>query len=312
MPNLGDFSAALLVGVTIAIVAASREMKMGRSKLNIDEYGAIAFHRQVGNDSDNAYSLKILLDQLMQVDNDGNTLTDCEEPTNSSKPGMGWVKHQRKAAMKEKMKSFKGFGSQKVRFENKKLRQKMAHGSMKADKQTFRRLLGDGMGEMAIVVSLPEEDGYIDIDGEKQRLKKGDMKFNIEMSEWNWCDNAAFLDVYVKVSGKHAPRKRFGRSNTRPASYYMGDNATVSFSGKYQNETGTWVDMPGGFPKIDSFDASRIIVRFPLFEDKIVYDPTVSEGDDDDDDTSDGRRFGVSAILVLLTTITVTVYVVLT
>ena len=106
---------------------------------------------------------------------------------------------------------------------------------MKAEKQKFSASLGDGIGKMTIDLALPEEDGDIDIAGEKQRLKKGDMKFNIEMSEWNWCDNAAFLDVYMKVQGKNKPKKRFDRSSTLPASYDMGDNKTVSFSGKVRS-----------------------------------------------------------------------------
>ena len=61
--------------------------------------------------------------------------------------------------------------------------------------------------------------------------------------------------------------------------------------------------MPDGFPKVDSVDTSRIIVRFPRFDDEtLVYDPTVSGVEDGVDDVSAGSRLSVSAIFIVLTT----------
>jgi len=59
--------------------------------------------------------------------------------------------------------------------------------------------------------------------------------------------------------------------------------------------------MPDGFPKVDSVDISRIIVRFPRFDDILVYDPTVSGVEDGEDDVSAGSHLSVSAILIILT-----------
>ena len=221
----------------VALAAGAREMSMGKSKVKIGDSGEMEFKRTMANGSVDAHPVKIKMDELVQVDANGNALTDCQEPTDTTKPGMSWMNNPaKKAAMKGEMKAFRDFNNQQFAFESKLTDQAMKHGgSMKAEKQKFSASLGDGIGKMTIDLALPEEDGDIDIAGEKQRLKKGDMKFNIEMSEWNWCDNAAFLDVYMKVQGKNKPKKRFDRSSTLPASYDMGDNKTVSFSGKVRS-----------------------------------------------------------------------------
>ena len=220
-----------------ALVTAKREMKMGNSLVEIGNTGEMEFRRRaggMGNASEDEHPVKIKMDELVQVDKDGNALTDCTEATNATKPGMSWINNAaRKAAMKGNMKKFRGFANLGFYFDAKRSRASMPRGgAMKAEMQKFTAPLPDGIGKMAIELALPEADGDLDIGGEKQKLKKGDMKFNIEMSEWTWCDNAAFLDVYMKLASKKKPTKRHARSKSLPASFDLGDNKTVSFSGK--------------------------------------------------------------------------------
>ena len=219
-----------------ALVVAKSEMKMGKSLVKISDSGEMEFRRGgVGNASEDAHPIKIKMDEIMQVDNNGTELTDCAEASNSSKPGMGWINNVlKKTAMKIKMRRFRDFAKQNFNFEAKRSKVAMRHAmkSVKAAVQKFQTSLPDGIGKITIDLALPEEDGDIDIDGEKQKLKIGDMKFNIEMSEWTWCDNAAFLDVYMKLASKKKPTKRQARSKSLPVSYDLGGNKTVSFSGK--------------------------------------------------------------------------------
>ncbi|MEG7522670.1 MAG: hypothetical protein M3H12_06165, partial [Chromatiales bacterium] len=123
----------------------------------------------------------------------------------------------------------------------------------------FHANLGAQVGKLAIDLALPEADGEIDIDGEKQKLKKGDMKFNIALEDWEWCGvegedgAAAFLDVYVQVNSTQRPKMRRARSASAPASFDLGDNATMSFSGKVGShalviQPATQVHLPSFMP----------------------------------------------------------------
>ena len=58
--------------------------------------------------------------------------------------------------------------------------------SMKTSMTTFAGDLGAAVGKMFIDLALAEDDGEVSIAGEKQALKKGDMEFNKELSQWNW------------------------------------------------------------------------------------------------------------------------------
>ena len=136
-------------------------------------------------------------------------------------------------------KRFSDFNNTEFTIGQKKQNVKLSHSrSLKALVKRFHANLGAEVGNLAIDMALPENDGEIDIDGEKQKLKKGDLKFNIELTEWNWCGDegedgaAAFLDVYIEVNSTHRPKMRRGRSASAPASFDLGDNTTMSFSGK--------------------------------------------------------------------------------
>ena len=136
-------------------------------------------------------------------------------------------------------KRFSNFNHTQFNIGQKKRNVRLSHSrSLKALVKRFHANLGAEVGNLAIDMALPENDGEIDIDGEKQKLKKGDLKFNIELTEWNWCGDegedgaAAFLDVYIEVNSTQRPKMRRGRSASAPASFNLGDNTTMSFSGK--------------------------------------------------------------------------------
>ena len=216
----------------LALVAANHEMKMGETTVHIGDSGEMEFVRQM-NGSVEPHPVKISMNEIVQVDIDGNALTECTEPTDPTQSATDWTKDAAKTTMMTNMQKFHDFESQQFAFDAEEHSTSMPHGGdMKASMQKFTASLPDGIGNMAIDMALPEEDGEIDVGGEKQRLRKGDMKFNIEMSGWLWCDNAAFLDVYIKVEGKHAAEQKHARNSTAPAAYDLGDNVTMSFSGK--------------------------------------------------------------------------------
>ena len=134
---------------------------------------------------------------------------------------------------------FSNFNQTKFTVEKKKDQVKLKHSrTLKAVVKRFHASLGEGVGKMAIDMALPENDGEIEIDGEKQKLRRGDLKFNIELSEWSWCGEkgddgaAAFLDVYVEINSTRRPTMRRQRTASAPASFDLGDNTTMSFSGK--------------------------------------------------------------------------------
>ena len=248
MLNLqGCLSVVLLVAV-VTLVTADEDMKMGDSDVKIAAASGRMEFRHTRQDVAHR-PVHISMERVVQIDKDGNEVMECtaSEPAKISdetrrkraamaaKEGGG----KRPVAGKSKGKRFSNFGRTNFTVGPKKERVTMKNaGTLRASTVRFHADLGSDVGKMAIDVALPEEEGEVDIGGEKQKLKRGDMKFNIEMTDWSWCKEegeqgaAAFLDVYVSVEGKQVPTLTNRRSASAPASFDLGDNTTIGFSGK--------------------------------------------------------------------------------
>ena len=83
-------------------------------------------------------------------------------------------------------------------------------------------------------------------------------------------------------------------------------NSCLTWVLQFLKDAGAWAEMTEGFPKVDPNDATRFIVRFPRFNETLVYDPTVAGDDDgaaDDVAGSSGvSGLSVSAILITMAT----------
>ena len=190
---------------------------------------------------------------------DGNSTFD---------PSKGGIAHRARTWAGEngmgKGKRFSDFDKQEFEVGKKQEGVKLRHSTLKAATRRFSANLGAHVGQLAIDLAMPEADGEIDIDGEKQKLKKGDMKFNIALDSWQWCGEedaegaAAFLDVYVEVNSTLQPTLKRARSASSPATFDLGDNATMSFSGK----VGSHIFTSTAYSCRKKYPASIIEFRF--------------------------------------------------
>jgi len=270
MTNLRSLSCFVLLAVVAALVSADESMKMGRSEVKIAaRSGTMEFRSQRKKQDGSLIDkepVNIRMAQMVQLDKDFKEVTSCtttsrrrramKSPGKGDKPGDmpgsdGNSTHDpTNGGMSDRARSWKGadgtgkgkrfsnFDNKDFQLEKKKDNMKLSHSSVKAVTTRFEADLGEHVGKLAIDLALPEAEGEIDINGEKQKLKKGDMKFNIALNDWEWCgvegENgaAAFLDVYVEVNSTQRPKMKRARSASVPASFDLGDNTTMSFSGK--------------------------------------------------------------------------------
>ena len=273
MASLRGLSCFVLLAVVAALVGADDSLKMGRSEVKIAALsGTMEFHRQRLHKNGTVTAMKpvnIRMAQMVQLDKDLNEVTNCTVSSRRRRslpgqPGQGDVSghggmpggdgnstfdpskggnaHRPRTWAGEngmgKGKRFSDFDKQEFHMEKKQEGVKLGHSTLKAATKRFRANLGAQVGQLAIDLAMPEADGEIDIDGEKQKLKKGDMKFNIALDSWAWCGEedaegaAAFLDVYVEVNSTRQPSLKRARTASSPATFDLGDNATMSFSGK--------------------------------------------------------------------------------
>ena len=218
----------ILFVLLIAMTAADMAMKMDTSQVKIaSEAGSMEFRRQLGNTSELSDPVKIKMAEVVQIGADGLEVTDCAKNGNPL------------FSMFNPMKRFANFAGKTFNIDAMRENAAMPNaGSLKASMTKFSADLGADVGKLAIDLALAEEAGEVVVGGETQALEKGDMKFNIELSEWKWCGEedatgaAKFLDVYMEVKGKLTPQMKHARSAAVPASFDIGDNMTVSFSGK--------------------------------------------------------------------------------
>jgi hypothetical protein len=115
-----------------------------------------------------------------------------------------------------------------------------------------------------------------------------DVKFNIQIPSWNFCDTTSnpcgdgtvssqYIDVAVEVLGSiDIPEQ-----DDVDGSFVLGENIPLKLKLTNQilvdGEVGV---MPDGFPRVEnSDDGSVFIFRFPRFENSIVYDPVINSGE---------------------------------
>jgi len=110
-------------------------------------------------------------------------------------------------------------------------------------------------------------------------LKKGDVKFNIEIENWVWCTTltgcngvGAFIDVVVQVKGT-------GTTADWSTDGTVGDlgGSTLTLSSTVTVD-GATVAMPAGYPLIggNGNNKNTLTIRFPKFTTSAVYDPVLS------------------------------------
>ncbi len=163
----------------------------------------------------------------------------------------------------------------------------VAVGDTTASVVTFQSIIPTGFFTMTTMII--NADGSISnsVPGgstETLTLKKGDCKFNVMLSAWQWCTAqapcsggtgvGAFIDVTVTVKGKNADAS------------WSSDNMVGTLGGSIITLSNTVVldgvvaAMPSGYPMIggngNGNNKNSITFRFPKFTFAATYDPVLS------------------------------------
>lgn len=130
------------------------------------------------------------------------------------------------------------------------------------------------------------KSGALGPPGETWAVQAGDLKWNIELSNWTWCvckqgqqtEEGAFIDLDISVKGFADVEAKGGNK-----SLSLGGGVTLELSNQVYAD-GTWASMPEGYPKISLKGSSTTFTfRFPKFTTSSLYDPVrtgLSAGED--------------------------------
>lgn len=198
--------------------------------------------------------ITVTMDALREVDANGNAVGTS-----------GSVKH-----------SLNTFASQSFTINDKEAARV---GTVRATKIAFSSPVSTA-GSIKVDTFVIEERGKVGPPGETWGVDVGDLKWNIELSNWNWCgcskgsstEIGAFIDVDISVKG-------LGNMAFRPGSNKsidMGSGLSMELSDQVMVD-GNWTSMPDGYPKVVMQGSSTVFTfRFPKFKSVATYDPLIA------------------------------------
>ena len=129
-------------------------------------------------------------------------------------------------------------------------------------------------------------DGEVVNDDEVYSVRAGDIKFNLELENWGFCDGedgvecasespGMYVDIAVKIKGRDKP-------NGSGLMFDLGGNVPLTLSNKVTID-GSNVELPEGFPQFESGeegdDGGVFMFRIPRFTQSAVYDPVIEYAD---------------------------------
>jgi len=126
------------------------------------------------------------------------------------------------------------------------------------------------IGKMRIITILLHNQGEIGTETETWTVSPGDVKWNIELSDWTFCNpcsdgTAEYIDVGIEIKGTKSESK--GNQTID-----LGD-ATLELSNRIVVD-GTEEFMANSFPRVETKGSKQLyIFRFPKFNTMATYDP---------------------------------------
>lgn len=159
----------------------------------------------------------------------------------------------------------------------------------------------DTNSKLLVQANLVSKEGLAGDDGGNWTVSPGDFKFNIELSDWEWCDPCsndqygAFVDLDIEIkelnsdsSGNHQPVLKRDRNQTFDLGGDGSSAATLELSHKFMVKKGTSSGgagsanmvsfMPEGYPKVTkSGEKTLFTFRFSKFDKDSTakYDPII-------------------------------------
>ena len=151
-----------------------------------------------------------------------------------------------------------------------------------AKKISFQTPIGD-IGRLKVDTFILTAGGIVGAPGDDWGARANDLKWNVELSDWSWCGEAAsctsgqtvqvgeYVDVDIAIKGKNQPVQSPGDDKK----FALGAGVDLNLSDQVLVD-GAWVTMPTGYPMVAVKGANTIFTfRFPKFSTNAVYDPLV-------------------------------------
>ena len=126
--------------------------------------------------------------------------------------------------------------------------------------------------------------GTIRCGNETWDVAEDDVKFNVILSEWRFCDTenstcdtekeVAYIDLALEIKGRLGSPQAIESNRLLLA---LGGNVPLLLSGQVDVD-GMIVSMPAGFPRFETATngtSDLLVFRFPRFNHRVKYDPIV-------------------------------------
>lgn len=124
------------------------------------------------------------------------------------------------------------------------------------------------IGKLKIVTVLFNEEGSVKTETETWNVNPGDLKWNIELTDWTFCDQGTteFIDVGVEIKGSKNEAKGNQTTDLGDAVLQLSNRIIVDGKEEY---------MTSGYPKVVQSGSQKqlYIFRFPKFSTTATYDP---------------------------------------
>ena len=151
---------------------------------------------------------------------------------------------------------------------------------VEARKVSFSSKQGEnGIGMVKMDVFQFLSDGEVVNEDEVYSVREGDVKFNVEVKNWQFCDgedgvecasegNGMYVDVSVKVKGRE-------KAQGSGLMFDLGGNVPLSLSNQVMVD-GVTTELPEGYPQyVEDDDGGVFIFRIPRFTESALYDPII-------------------------------------
>lgn len=227
-------------GVSVRIVGKSGKFTVHNAKLGENDTSKVI----------------VEMDALREVDSKGNAVGEAQA-----------TKH-----------SIQSFASKDFGFSEVEAAKLGSSSNVNASKISFTAPVSS-IGAFKVDTFIITSAGVVGPKGESWQAKVGDVKFNIELSRWEFCgcqkdqtnEVGEYLDIDIKIKGKNQfPLAAAGGKG----SYMLGGGVNLQMTSKVMID-GVQKEMPAGYPKVKG---QVFTLRIPKFTTSALYDPLLSTG----------------------------------
>jgi len=153
-------------------------------------------------------------------------------------------------------------------------------GNVPAVKVAFQSTVSN-VGKIGIDTYVLAESGTVGPQNETWAVRMGDLKWNIRIWDWTFCDGSGagacrsgdigqYIELDVSVKGNASASK------TGKKTIDLGGQTTLELSNQVLVDKSTWSMMADGYPSVNvQGSTTTITFRFPKFSNDILYDPVL-------------------------------------